>query len=120
MSAPCIFMAAVGVAMFVPVQSDKESDSVLVLESLLSDLMNGSIEQLGDHTHETREDHVTYTHDIIGVIMRGGHPQLKQAVVLSMPLLFRAVTRYWNLLLSTPVADRLVLLLSNLFDYFNR
>ncbi len=110
-------MAIVGVASFECDISDQSACSeraVVIQESLLTDLIQASMFQLGG------DGHVTYTHDVIAMIMEGDHPKLAQAVVTSMPHLFAAATSYWGHTPPTHVLDSLVQLASNLFGVFNR
>lgn len=112
-------MAAVGVASFPRVYFDQstpeESGRVDIQESLLLDLMNASLGHLC-----VGGDHVTYDHEVIRQVMETGHAQLRQAVVLSLPLLFRAVAGYWSASPPPTVQDKLVCLVSGLLEQFNR
>lgn len=108
-----------GVASFTPDQSNKGAgESIPVVESLLLDLLDGSLGQLQED-----RGHVTSalpTHDVIKMIMTSEHPHLKQAVILSLPLLYAAVLDYWSPAPPSAIMDKLVLLVSSLLRHFNR
>lgn len=110
-------MAVVGVASFpgtvVGVASSPGEDSLH--ESLLLDLLNASLSQLSGASHVTY-----YRHDIIQTIVKRGAPHLKQAVILSVPLLLRTVTGYWGAALPSAIQDTLVALVTSLFQDFSR
>lgn len=84
-------------------------------ESLLLDLLNASLSQLSGASHVTY-----YRHDIIQTIVKRGAPHLKQAVILSVPLLLRTVTGYWGAALPSAIQDTLVALVTSLFQDFSR
>ena len=84
-------------------------------QSLLLDMLNASLAQVS-----AEQDHVTYTHDVIGEVMRTGVPELQQAVVLSLPSLLTSVTGHWGAALPSVIQDKLFALVSGLFHNFNR
>ena len=116
-SAPCVFMAAVGVATYGGMacgQSFKMEERVPVRESLLLDLLNASLSQI------QREGRITYTHDVIAGILKAEPSQLEEALLLCLPMLLRAVTSYWGTVYPPVIQEKLVSLVSGLFQNFIR
>lgn len=117
-SAPCVFMAAVGVATYEGGTCGRsfkmEEEPVSVRESLLLDLLNASLSQ------QQRGGHMTFTHGVIAAILKAESSQLEEARLLSLPMLFRAVTSHWGTTYPHVVREKLVCLVSGLFQSFNR
>ena len=128
-SVSCVFMALVGVASFPYVTTDQSDAAEKGVEhadtcgSLLLDLLTASLSILsGDHVI-SGQSHVTYTHDVVKLVVERGVnelPELPEAVTLLLPLLFSAVSEHWGPATPPNVQAILSSLLSALYDTFNR
>lgn len=120
-------MATVGVVSFPHMTSSSVAEGPGVLESLLLDLLSGSLSQLSGDGHVTSDDdhvtstdsHVTYACDLVRAVMTSGAAQLREAVILSLPLLLRTVTGFWGTALPPVPREKLVAIMCSLFDHFN-
>ena len=111
-------MAVVGVASFPRVvgAAGEEAAGVPLQASLLLGLLDVSLGQLLSEGSPSES-----LHPLLEGIVRAGAPQLKEAVVVAMPALVRAVTQYWAPdQLPSGTHHKLVHLLSAVFNHFNR
>ena len=106
-------MAVVGVASFAPVCGEEEGEPPTLLGTLLVDLLAMSLSQLSGSAH------LSYSHNVLQAVARVGPRQLKEAVVVSLPSLLSAVTGYWGMALPEAILEKVVAVVSTLFNQFN-
>ena len=112
------FFAAMEVMSFRPphsVVSSSLSSLLPATESLLLDLAHCCQGQLVG-----RGCVQSYAHPLVKLIMESEHAQLDQAVIVALPLLFSAASSLWRGQVPINILEKLVELLNNLLDYFNR